>query len=259
VRADKRAINERGIIDNPDLVVVADESLVPVPAAGVLVGIDAHTLVLINSTTNHEAWAERLATPATVVTFQMPIIDEAPTTAGYKGTACAAAAARLLGFLSTDELERAIRAELAGLSKSVVAANLHLARKAFDDLAEHAGAVSEGTPRQAHRYAPPEWINLTAEDVALSAPVIHAAATSAASKTGSWRVERPVIDYERCNHCWWVCSTFCPDGAISVDAAGRPEIDYEHCKGCMICVAQCPPHAIAVRPEHEAQTAEVQP
>lgn len=256
VRADKRSINERGIIDNPDLVVVADDSLVPVPAAGVLAGIDDHTLVLINSNTSSADWVERLATQATVITFQMPVIDEAPKAAGYKGAACAAAAGRLLGFLGMDELERAIRAELAGLNVKLVEVNLDIARKIFEELAQYAGTVSEGMPREAIQYESPEWINLSAEDVALSAPVIHAAATSAASKTGSWRVERPVIDYERCNRCWWVCSTFCPDGAISVDTEGKPEIDYEHCKGCMICVAQCPPHAIAIRPEQEVQTVE---
>ena len=67
---------------------------------------------------------------------------------------------------------------------------------------------------------------------------------------------RPIIDYARCNRCWWVCSTFCPDGAIRVDDDGRPEIDYEHCKGCMVCVAQCPPHAIEAIPESTAKAAE---
>ena len=83
-------------------------------------------------------------------------------------------------------------------------------------------------------------------------PAIHAPATSVQVKTGLWRTLRPVIDYERCNRCWWVCSSFCPDGAIDV-VQGRPEIDYDHCKGCMVCVAQCPPHAIEAVPEKAAQ------
>jgi pyruvate ferredoxin oxidoreductase gamma subunit len=97
---------------------------------------------------------------------------------------------------------------------------------------------------------------MTAEDVDLAAPSIHAAATSVEVKTGLWRTLRPVIDYDRCNRCWWVCSTFCPDGAITVDKHGRPAIDYDHCKGCMICVAKCPPHAIETIPEHVAQAVE---
>ncbi|MDH3542866.1 MAG: 2-oxoacid:acceptor oxidoreductase family protein, partial [Desulfobulbaceae bacterium] len=52
VRADKNKINERGIIVHPDLLVVADDSLVPVPAAGVLQGILDNTVILINSHEN---------------------------------------------------------------------------------------------------------------------------------------------------------------------------------------------------------------
>ena len=36
VRASKETINERGIITAPDLVIVADDSLIAIPAAGVL-------------------------------------------------------------------------------------------------------------------------------------------------------------------------------------------------------------------------------
>ena len=39
VRADKKPINERGIIHRPDLVIVADDTLVAIPAAGVLAGM----------------------------------------------------------------------------------------------------------------------------------------------------------------------------------------------------------------------------
>jgi pyruvate ferredoxin oxidoreductase gamma subunit len=67
---------------------------------------------------------------------------------------------------------------------------------------------------------------------------------------------RPVIDYDHCSRCSWVCSTFCPDSAIRVLADGRPEIDYDHCKGCLVCVAVCPPHAIRAIPEQEAREKE---
>jgi pyruvate ferredoxin oxidoreductase gamma subunit len=104
----------------------------------------------------------------------------------------------------------------------------------------------------------PDWINLPFEQAYVAAPTIHAAATSVKVKTGLWRTLRPVIDYTRCNRCWWVCSTFCPDGAITVGANGQPQIDYDHCKGCMVCVAQCPPHAIEAVSEQAAQRAERQ-
>jgi hypothetical protein len=49
VRAGHSPIRERGVIGNPDLVVVVDASLIPVPAAGVLLGVRARTVMLIHS------------------------------------------------------------------------------------------------------------------------------------------------------------------------------------------------------------------
>jgi pyruvate ferredoxin oxidoreductase gamma subunit len=72
-------------------------------------------------------------------------------------------------------------------------------------------------------------------------------------RTGLWRTLRPVIDYDHCKGCTWVCGTLCPDSAIQVDAEGAPRIDYAHCKGCLVCVAVCPPHAIRAIPEKDAQ------
>ena len=60
VRASTRPVFERGVIRNPDLVLVADESLVCAPAAGVLQGLDETSLLLIVSTEKVEAWRRRL-------------------------------------------------------------------------------------------------------------------------------------------------------------------------------------------------------
>jgi pyruvate ferredoxin oxidoreductase gamma subunit len=84
---------------------------------------------------------------------------------------------------------------------------------------------------------------------ALAAPDVRAPLSALQVRTGLWRTQRPVIDEALCRRCSWLCSTFCPDGAIAVLADGRPEIDYEHCKGCLVCAAVCPPHAIRVERE----------
>jgi pyruvate ferredoxin oxidoreductase gamma subunit len=119
-------------------------------------------------------------------------------------------------------------------------------------MAAHEGCVTELAVDDASDWRSPAWVDLPLEAADVSAPVIHGALTSEMTATGAWRTMRPVIDYDHCNRCWWVCSTFCPDGAITVTDDGRPLIDYDHCKGCLICVAQCPPHAIAAIPEHQA-------
>lgn len=256
VRAAREPINERGIIQQPDLILVADDTLVAVPAAGVLNGIDEHSVLLIYSNTEARTWKERLNVPCQVlvVPIEQEIID--PLERRYAGTSCAGAAARLTGAISRDNLARAIEAELAELGATIVERNLSHAMEAFDLMQPQQGLVKEGALIAAHDYQPPQWIDLPFETARISAPAIHASLTSEQSPTGLWRTMRPIIDYSRCNRCWWVCSTFCPDSAIQVNDKGFPEIDYDHCKGCLICAAKCPPHAIGAIAEHEAQQEE---
>ena len=249
VRAAREPINERGVIRRPDLVVVADDSLVPVPAAGVMVGMDAHTVLLINSRADrgHPAPGR-----GPVLTLRTPEETEDRAELPYMGAAGAGAAARLAGEIPKTLVEQAIREELAHLGDQVVEKNLKRALAAYERMAEHVGLVCETAALSASSWEKPDWIELPLEGTGVSAPAIHAGATSELMQTGLWRTMRPLVDLERCNRCWWVCSTFCPDGAIAVTEGGYPQIDYDHCKGCLICVAQCPPHAISAIPEHLA-------
>ncbi len=248
VRADRRSINERGVIDRPDLVAVADDSLVALPAAGVRQGIDSHTVLLLHGRTPGAAWQERL-------NLAGPVFTLAPAAHVEAGHASAArvvgAVARLLGVVDRDTLIAAIRRELAGLGDSELAANTRDALAAYDELADQHGAVAEGGAVVSRDFLPPRWIELGLDVAALAAPAIHAPATSTAVQTGLWRTVRPVIDHARCNRCWWLCSTFCPESAIAVGGDRVPVIDYDHCKGCLVCVTQCPTHAIDVEPEEE--------
>jgi pyruvate ferredoxin oxidoreductase gamma subunit len=248
VRAAKEAIFERGIIREPDLVIVADDSLVPVPMAGVLQGAGPRTVMLINTSEAAGTWRHRLNFPGILLTLPAEATESAELR--FVGAACAGAAARLLGVVPRAALEAAVREELADRSDDIIQHNLRQALTAFDAMAAHTGCVIEGTAARVEQAPAPDWVNLPVDEADAAAAAIHAGATSVGVRTGLWRIMRPVIDYERCNRCWWVCSEFCPDSAIKV-IDGKPEIDYDHCKGCMICVAQCPPHAIAAVPERQ--------
>lgn len=250
VRADRTPILERGVISRPDLIIVADDHLLAMPGAGVLSGAQPRTTFLIHSHEQPSLWRERLNLQGPV--FTLPALAE--NELRFRGAACAGGAAALISELNIDLLAEAVREELAPLGPELVAINLGVARTAYDSLAAHRGAVHEGAPVSAGEYTPPGWLTLACEEPLLSAPAIHAAATSELSQTGLWRTERPIIDESRCNRCWWICSTFCPESAIQVDEERRPRIDYAHCKGCLICLAQCPAHAITAVPEAEAAT-----
>lgn len=248
VRADRKTINERGIIHRPDLVVVSDDSLVGMAGAGVADGADRNTVFVLFSGKSADFWHKELRCPGRLVLLEPPPEEEQR----FIGAACAGAAARLLGLVEAGTLTEAVTRELAPLGAATVSANLDVALRAYRAMADQAGMVQEGNDPPVTAGTAPHWIDLAAEDVPLSAPVILAAMTSEIVQTGLWRGKRPVIDRDRCRRCWWICSTLCPDGAIQVDEEKRPVIDYHHCKGCMVCMAQCPARAITAEPEGEA-------
>ena len=67
-----------------------------------------------------------------------------------------------------------------------------------------------------------------------------------AGKTGTWRIFRPVIDYDKCIKCYQ-CYLACPDVAIIVEKFNEmPKINYDYCKGCGICSTVCPVKAISM-------------
>jgi len=245
VRADRAPVLERGVINNPDLVVVCDDSLVQVPAAGVLEGVNEKAVLLIASAESPEVWRKRLNLGGEVLT--LPPASHAD--AALIGATCAGAAARLVGAIPRDTLAAAIRHELVERGEATIDRNLRPALGAFDAMADREGCAAHGTDAPAGAVPRPDWVDLEFEPGARAAPDVRAGGTSVQVKTGLWRTRRPVIDKSICNRCSWLCSTFCPDGAIDIGSDREPIIDYDHCKGCMICVAICPPHAIYVMPE----------
>jgi pyruvate ferredoxin oxidoreductase gamma subunit len=248
VRADRAPVAERGPIDRPDLVVVADESLMQVPTAGVMTGLCDSSVLVIASAETSDVWRKRLAVSGMILTLPPESGD-----AAQMGAACVGAAARLIGRISAASLEDAIRTELEGLAPPLIERNVERARKSFSSLEAHAGCVVEGHEPTRAAVAPPEWVKLEAEPTSLAVPDIRGSATSERVPTGLWRTMRPEIDETLCNRCSWICSTLCPDGAIDVGAEREPIIDYDHCKGCLLCAAVCPPHAIRVVPEATAR------
>ncbi|WP_209459645.1 4Fe-4S binding protein [Youngiibacter multivorans] len=71
-----------------------------------------------------------------------------------------------------------------------------------------------------------------------------------ADNTGSWRLERPSVDYEKCIKCG-TCERFCPTNVIEVknDQMECIVIDFNYCKGCGICVNECPTKCMTLIPE----------
>lgn len=70
------------------------------------------------------------------------------------------------------------------------------------------------------------------------------------SNTGSWRLERPKVNYENCSKCG-VCAMYCPVNIVDIkkDQVECVVFDFDYCKGCGICANECPKKCIRMVPE----------
>ena len=84
---------------------------------------------------------------------------------------------------------------------------------------------------------------------------IPEAGTSDRYVTGGWRSIRPILDLEKCIHCFF-CFIYCPDSSVVVVDEKMTGFNLQHCKGCGICAVECPKDAISMVSEAEAQELE---
>jgi len=252
VRVSRDTINERGVVHIPDLVVSADSSLLSMPTSGVFTGCTASTVLLIEAPANLNIEKETAGFNGTLITLNISDIKSDQIKNAHFSSLWAGAAAKLCGIISKESLEKAIYEELSKFDKETITSNLESAFSGWSLMEENTGIVKEGGSHPTIKAEAPSWIDIKADPVEIAAPAIHCAGTSKNIKTGLWRTVRPVIDYSKCKKCWWNCSVFCPDSAITINADGFPVINYDHCKGCLICASQCGGKAIGVQSEADA-------
>ncbi len=236
---------------HPDLVVVADASLLGDPAARVSEGVTDQAVLFINSPLSAEQIRTQSKLPGRVTTLDVTKV--ALEHFGQRDAISAllgAVAARLAG-IEQEPLQHAIARELGdlGISMPVIERNQTAAMQCYEAVPavrREPGAVGEGgeTPLHTPVYESP--CRGTAR--------ISASGNSVLRETGGWRTFRPVLVADKCNGCW-LCFVYCPDGVISMNKDDRPVIDYDHCKGCQICVHECPTHALVAEREQEGGVA----
>lgn len=247
-RIDTQPIRERGAVAEPDLILVADETLLADPAAGVRVGCEFASALLVNSGKEGTALATELRLPCPILTLDLTAVVLAVVGRGSAQSAVlGAAACALAGLGPLERVLEAVQRELVelGLEADELARNLEAARRVYADLSAVPLRPRLPASGQVELHCP------TLAKGAASRPIILAVGNAAARHTGRWRVFRPVIDQEACTRCG-VCFALCPDGAMTLDERAYPVIDYENCKGCMMCYQECPVHCISERQEVQA-------
>ena len=199
-------------------------ALSPSPPAHELVArVRAGGLVLLNREERLPLGASvRVArVPASRIARQHGILSAEGRPMG--NMAMLGAAVRLLLPDGLDLLEEVIGERLGGLAEANIAAARGGYRNCRRQRIRRGDVVmSEPSPVAAAIERPRFPISL---------------ATSLATETGAWSLERPVVE-AACTACG-ICALFCPEGAIE-RSDGAISVDYLHCKGCGICEVVCP-------------------
>ena len=247
-RISKEPVLERGIIAEPDIVIVMDETLLDDVSANPLSGVSAGSIVFINTSHSIPEVKERYATLSNVITLDITKISLEILGRPVLSSLASAVAARIAA-LKKASLKEAIEKEASEIitDRTIIEKNVEAAEYCFNAIEpvvagfKSATALAKGSP----------VIPVPFEPAIISTPSINAKANTPLRKTGNWRLFRPVWDYDRCSKCM-KCVALCPDGCISISDEGYPYADYDNCKGCMICANECPVDAISkVREVHE--------
>jgi len=249
-RIAKEPIHERGLIARPDIVIVADASLIEDPAARVLDGVDQRTVVFVNSPFGAEQFQAQTPLPGRLVTMNLnEMALQHFVKRGAISALLGAVACRLAG-LRRESVREAVARELAelGLAASVVESNQVLAFRFYDAVQT---VVIETGARQPSATA--QLRSPTYEPPTRGTAGITVGPNSAIRSMSGWRTFRPVLRPDLCNGCW-LCFANCPEGAIVIKPDGKPAVYYPHCKGCLDCVEVCPTDAMTV--EREPQGAQ---
>lgn len=238
LRIDQRPIRSKSPLSQPHCVVVLDSKLLHV--VNVLEGLRPGGEVILNSLLSpHElnlnVSVKRIATvDANAIALEIlgrPITN----------TVILGAFSKTVGLVSMNALIEAIKRSFG--EGPLAMKNVEAAQRAFDNTkVEEFEVIYEKEEATGDRFYHPLF------PTPVKIPITHMIREYGTQKTGSWRVERPVVNLEQCTACG-LCIEYCPEMVILSRPEG-PEIDYDFCKGCGVCALICNRGAIEMVSEY---------
>ncbi len=227
-------------ITQPDVVLVLDPHLMA--TVPVTEGLKPEGWVLMNTSLSPEETQEKWDLPA----YKVATVDAsriAKETLGHDipNIPILGALARVTEIVTLETLQTDTAQRLQKRFRDrpkVIEANLMALEQGFN---ETRWCFSLG----AKPKSPPQTVALAAWHELPQGGIVAEPATSLGYRTGSWRLERPVLDLTKCVQCL-MCWLMCPDSAVMIQDGKVVGVDYEHCKGCGLCSLQCPPKAKAI-------------
>ncbi len=241
-RLDRQCIDVRGYIERPTLIVLMDDSLLKEAPDPIFHGARADTPLIVNGDATNCSIPPRYIAAADIAFLDLNAICRRVMERAFISAAAAAVAAKSIRTIPVEILLQAARTEFAefGMAQDLVEENDAAARAVFAVAPEL--DLHDRNEREEHETPLEPIAGL--DTLPLTKPAIVRPSTAALRHTGNWRMQRPVIELEKCKRCF-LCYLYCSEAAVQLDAQNYPHIDYDYCKGCLTCCAECPTRAIA--------------
>lgn len=220
VRMAREQIRLREQISEPDYLIIQDKTLLSLPAT--FAGTDESTIAFVNA-------------------------DKIEEKINFKGTVFVSDITKLaVEILGRPIFNTAMLGFFAGVTKLVSLESLEKAvKKIFPPKLQEPNMKLIG---EAYKTAPKDPVkygykaaggkNDKKEKIEYSVK----AGSTMKNETGSWRLNDPVVDNDKCINCG-NCIRTCPENCIYKKEKGvMPDLEY--CKGCGLCANVCPVAAI---------------
>lgn len=244
-RISRKDIMERGLVSQPDIVVVMDETLLSDPQAMPLSGLKRGGVVFVNTPQTPFEIKKEYGIEDHVITLDITKISLDMIGMPVLSSLAAAVASKIAG-IGVKALRDSLERELSGIisERELLEKNKEAAVYCYNEVTP----VSIETTEEIRERE--NVIIVPFETASVSSPSILSTGNTPLRRTGNWRIFRPVWDYDACTKCM-TCVARCPEGCIRVNEEGYPYTDYDNCKGCLICAEECPVGAISkVREKH---------
>lgn len=240
IRISDEPILDRGPVDQPAVLVIADESLLGDSSFDVLEGTRGSTVVFVNTSKSAEHISSAYGIAGRLTTADLSRMAEETLEKPVVSAAVAGATGRLLG-LNMSDIEQALALELEDIrvAGEEQAKNVNLARKAYDSTSP-VERVEAGP-----KITKQTFVELGYHGPEASTCTVVSPGNTRGRDVGAWSRFRPVIDYDECTRCR-ICFVYCPDSAITIGSDDLPIVNYNACKGCDICYTECPVKAISL-------------
>ncbi len=252
-RISKEPILERGVIAEPDIVIVMDETLLDDPMAMPLSGLKEGSIVFLNTTHSSEEAKNKYKIDAQVITLDLTKIGIDMLGKPVLSTLAGGAASKIAG-LKEGFLKRAVEKEASEIitDRELIKKNIKASLYCFNVVQSVEINTAEQPPESPLTKGELKGVvSIPYESAIISSPAINSSGNTPLRRTGNWRVFKPVWNYDLCTQCM-TCIARCPDGCISLNEEGFPFADYDNCKGCLICMEECPTEAITKEREVHA-------